>query len=121
MTFLFSIKAAKQPVVLNNLRSGAYGTDSLGAGLKRPHRASAAKCLLHAFSITFLALVLSSCGGGGDSGAPASSPMPANQAQATDEFLTIDDVQRIVTQGIAEAQSRKQAATIAVVDRMGNV
>lgn len=35
--------------------------------------------------------------------------------------LTVADVQRVIAQGVAEAQARSVTATIAVVDRVGNV
>ena len=68
-----------------------------------------------------LPLLLGSCGGGGDSG--SNTPAPSNQiaAPVALDFLTVDDVQRIVVQAVAEANARKQPATIAVVDRVGNV
>ncbi len=70
--------------------------------------------------IALLALtaVLMSCGGGGgldDSGCAG------NCAITTPTFLTIAEVQRIVNQAVQEAQARSAPATIAVVDRVGNV
>ena len=37
------------------------------------------------------------------------------------EHLEVSDVERVLAQGIAEAQARGAAATLAVVDRSGNV
>jgi uncharacterized protein GlcG (DUF336 family) len=37
------------------------------------------------------------------------------------DFLTVEDVQRVIAQASAEATARKAPATIAVVDRVGNV
>ena len=39
----------------------------------------------------------------------------------TGSALAIADVQKVIAQGVAEAQARNVAATIAVVDRVGNV
>lgn len=43
------------------------------------------------------------------------------QAQVATQFLTADDVGRVIAQSAAEAQARGRPATIAVVDRVGNV
>ena len=62
---------------------------------------------------------LHSCGGGsGDN--PVCTGNCAPSAVASD-FLTADDVRRIIAQAAGEAVSRNQRATIAVVDRVGNV
>ncbi len=42
-------------------------------------------------------------------------------AQSTASNLTVADVQQVIAQGVAEAQARGMNATIAVVDRVGNV
>jgi len=62
------------------------------------------------------ALLLASCGGGagGDSGCSGSCTGP-------DSKLAVADVERILAQAIHEAQARGAHATIAVVDRVGNV
>lgn len=67
------------------------------------------------------------CGssGGGQSAAPATVPTPANPTGTTTNNtspnLTISDVNTIVLQAIHEATARGAPATIAVVDRVGNV
>lgn len=82
------------------------------------------------------ALLLSSCGGGGGGGSggggPGSgSPVVPPTPPPTDstalypipaaEALTSSDVQQIIAQATAEARARNRPATIAVVDRVGNV
>ena len=73
---------------------------------------------------------LIACGGGGgssSSSAPAIAPAPAppiGQAAFSvpaQENLTPADVQTIIAQAVAEAQSRNLPAVIAIVDRPGNV
>lgn len=57
------------------------------------------------------------CAGSSRSTSPPCAPncfSPAN-------FLSDTDVQRVIAQGVGEAQARGAAATIAVVDRVGNV
>ncbi|MEQ1801633.1 MAG: heme-binding protein [Gammaproteobacteria bacterium] len=65
------------------------------------------------------------CGGGGGSppaGAEAPGPVPCDGGCATAaSFLTVADVERVIAQGAAEAGARGVPATIAVVDRVGNV
>ena len=65
--------------------------------------------------------LLASCGGGsGNVGTAVCTGSCAPPATATD-FLTVEDVQRVIAQAVAEATARKLPATIAVVDRVGNV
>lgn len=73
------------------------------------------------------ASVLAACGGGGAaissvgaSVSPAGSDCTGNCANAS-TYLTVADVQTIIAQGVAEAAARNASATIAVVDRVGNV
>ena len=80
-----------------------------------------------------IALMLSSCGGGGSGGGntgggntgtpgPAPTPPPtAVYAIPAQEALTVADVQRVIAQAAGEAQARKRPAVIAVTDRVGNV
>lgn len=72
-----------------------------------------------------LALLLGSCGGGTGSapeGAEAPGPLPCDGSCATPATrLGVSDVERIIAQAVAEADARGVAATIAVVDRVGNV
>ncbi|MEO8384666.1 MAG: heme-binding protein [Betaproteobacteria bacterium] len=71
-------------------------------------------------TVTLIAL-LGSCGGGsGDAGTAVCTGICTPPTTVTD-FLTIDDVQRVIAQAASEATARKQPATIAVVDRVGNV
>jgi len=81
-----------------------------------------------ASSIAIAALLMASCGGGGSSGGgtvpPPGPPAPGQTRLFTDpaqEALTAADVQRIIAQGVAEAQARGLPGTFAVVDRVGNV
>ncbi|QIB66133.1 heme-binding protein [Kineobactrum salinum] len=75
------------------------------------------------------AAVLSACGGGGGGGdGSGSSPdtdasdVPCTgQCAGASSFLTAADVGRVVAQGVHQAQALGGAATIAVVDRVGNV
>jgi uncharacterized protein GlcG (DUF336 family) len=71
-------------------------------------------------------ILLAACGGGGGGGgaaAPTPAPStPANQYSIpAQRALTAVDVQRIIAQGVAEAQARSLVGVIAVVDRVGNV
>ena len=76
--------------------------------------------LLTLSTVAMIAL-LGSCGGGsGDVGTAVCTGPCAPPATATD-FLTVEDVQRVIAQAVNEATARKQPATIAVVDRVGNV
>ena len=58
-------------------------------------------------------LLLAACGGGQD----ATAPVPAASAQS----LTTADVEQVISQAVQEAGARNAPATIAVVDRVGNV
>ena len=72
--------------------------------------------------LTLLVFVLTGCGGGsgGDGGPTVAAPPPPVPAAAP-QALTVAEVQRILSQAVLEAQARGAAATIAVVDRSGNV
>ena len=67
-----------------------------------------------------MALGLLSCGGGGGGGV-ANCVDNCNPPAAVADFLTVADVERVIAQAAAEAGARNQRATIAVVDRVGNV
>ncbi len=80
--------------------------------------------------VAALALTLASCGGGSSSPSPTGgtsgpTPTPPSSgrlfADPGAEALTVADVQRIIAQATGEAQARGLPATIAVVDRVGNV
>lgn len=80
--------------------------------------------------IAIAALLTASCGGsggGGGSGAQPPAPTPPPSA-ATPVFqtpqlvgLSVADVQRIIAQGVAEAQAQGQPSGFVVIDRVGNV
>lgn len=61
-----------------------------------------------------LGVLLAGCGAGG--GSAGNAPAPTTQ-----DALSVAEVERIVAQAVAEAQARRVAAHIAVVDRSGNV
>lgn len=76
------------------------------------------------------AAVLTACGGGGED--PAASPVVAGSNPASfadcsgscataNSRLAVSDVEAIIARAVAEAQTRNARATIAVVDRVGNV
>jgi uncharacterized protein GlcG (DUF336 family) len=75
------------------------------------------RLLLVGASLPFLA----TCGGGDGGGAP--SICTGNCAPPADvsDVLTVADVQRVIAQAVGEASARSEKATIAVVDRVGNV
>ena len=78
------------------------------------------------------AIGLAACSGSGNSGsdvgtAPTPAPSP-NSDRGCDgscvtasSFLSQAEVGRIIAQAVAEAQAQNTPATIAVVDRVGNV
>jgi uncharacterized protein GlcG (DUF336 family) len=69
--------------------------------------------------------MLASCGGGSTAGSPAgavdAAPPCDGSCASASTFLTAGDVGRVIAQAVAEATARNQPATIAVVDRVGNV
>ena len=84
--------------------------------------------------ITIAALLLGSCGGGGGGGGgnpppvppPVQTPPPPTAPLGVypvpaQEALTSAEVQQIIAQAAGEASARNLPATIAVVDRVGNV
>ena len=76
---------------------------------------------LLALSAAAMIALLGSCGSGsGDVGTAVCTGSCAPPATVTD-FLTVEDVQRVIAQAASEANARKLPATIAVVDRVGNV
>jgi len=75
-------------------------------------------------AVCLVAGLATSCGGGDGStpGAEGSGTAPCDGSCATAaSLLTTADVETIVAQGVAEAEARGVAATLAVVDRVGNV
>ena len=73
------------------------------------------------FSAVTLIALQGSCGGGGGDVGTAVCPSPCTPPATVTDFLTVEDVQRVIAQAANEATARKQPATIAVVDRVGNV
>jgi uncharacterized protein GlcG (DUF336 family) len=76
-------------------------------------------------TITSLCLSLAACGGGSST---PEAPGVSTDSQSCDgscanasSFLTVADVQDVIARAVAEAQARSKPATIAVVDRVGNV
>lgn len=72
------------------------------------------------------AMLLTSCGQGGggsssSSGSGGSTSGPPYYTVPPPESLSVEDVEKIVAQGVAEAQAENEPATIAVTDRVGNV
>lgn len=75
--------------------------------------------------LPFSAVLLAACSGGSPvtptTGTDNSNPSCNGSCQSTASNLTVADVQRVIAQAVAEAQGRGTNATIAVVDRVGNV
>src|ERR1700676_1246488 len=76
----------------------------------------------------FVAIVLSllaGCSGGCSAVSSAGTSAPSTSCTGScfnaSTFLTVADVQTVIAQGVAEAHARGVNATIAVVDRVGNV
>jgi uncharacterized protein GlcG (DUF336 family) len=79
------------------------------------------------FCTLIVCAMVTACSGGGPAESsvgtgtsPAGVECTGSCANAT-TFLTIADVEQIIAQGVAEASARQVNATIAVVDRVGNV
>jgi hypothetical protein len=70
------------------------------------------------------AALLAACGGGStpvDPATPTLAQECSGSCAGAASFLSVSDVQRVLAQAVAEAQARNARATIAVVDRVGNV
>lgn len=78
-------------------------------------------------TVAALSLLTASCGGGDSGGSSNPNPTPPPTGSrvysdpATSVFLTQANVRTVLGQAVAEAQARGAKATIAVVDRVGNV
>jgi len=74
-------------------------------------------------AVTASLFALVACSGGGDGGGSGSVACQSNcnPPVAATDFLTVDDVQRVIAQAVFEASARGARGTIAVVDRVGNV
>jgi uncharacterized protein GlcG (DUF336 family) len=82
--------------------------------------------ILRALLACLLLISLGACGGGSRPETPGvdTNTPPAGctgNCADTPTALTIGDVENVIAQAVAEAQARNLAATIAVVDRVGNV
>lgn len=85
--------------------------------------------LTMALAVAMSTALLAACGGGSgpdSSGTapPSAPPSPAGctgSCASAQSFLTLADIDTIVRQAAAEAQANNTPATIAVVDRVGNV
>jgi len=75
------------------------------------------------------AFLLTACGGGGSGDTVAveeravGNPAPGGTSTTCGDncFLSSVDVETVIAQAVAEAEARNVSATIAVVDRVGNV
>lgn len=73
--------------------------------------------------------LLAGCGGGGGPDSTGTAPPPATapsqgctgSCATAESRLTVADVNTVIAQAVAEAQAQNLPATIAVVDRVGNV
>jgi uncharacterized protein GlcG (DUF336 family) len=80
------------------------------------------KTLLKRLTAMCFALLLVNCGGsGGDGSTPQVCTNNCAPPAAPTDFLTIADVERVIAQAVHEANAQNAKATIAVVDRVGNV
>ncbi|MGA0838267.1 MAG: heme-binding protein [Pseudomonadales bacterium] len=78
------------------------------------------------FAALIAVLALAGCGGGGGSGSTTGTSQPpsggcSGSCADTSTLLTVAEVERVLAQGVAEAKARDVRATLAVVDRVGNV
>ena len=75
-------------------------------------------------AMSFAAALLAACGGGNTPADPAAAPLAqecSGSCANAASNLRVADVQRVIAQAVAESQARNARATIAVVDRVGNV
>jgi uncharacterized protein GlcG (DUF336 family) len=84
---------------------------------------------VHGLALGVAIGILSGCGGGSGPDSTGSAPPPASapaqgctgSCNTATSLLTVADVQTVIAQAVAEAQANSLPATIAVVDRVGNV
>lgn len=108
-------------------RQGRHGSDVHSEVY--PEEESMARRHAAALLATLIVAALSGCGGGGgQSSTGTSAPPSANgdrgctgSCVSADSKLTVADVETVLAQAVAEAQAQATPATIAVVDRVGNV
>ncbi|WP_422240883.1 heme-binding protein, partial [Dokdonella sp.] len=75
--------------------------------------------------------MLFACGGGSNTGSDVGTNpgTPAGNGDSgcagscanANSFLTVDDIQKVIAQAVAEAQAQSKPATITVIDRVGNL
>jgi len=77
------------------------------------------------FATLLFGAVVAGCSGGSGGGDATGVDQPAANCQGScadaSSFLSAVEVEQVIAQGVAEAQGRNVNATIAVVDRVGNV
>lgn len=84
---------------------------------------------LRSVSLGICVGLLAGCGGGGGASTEGTAPPPSTgpsqgctgSCSSADSLLTAADVETVIAQAVAEAQANATPATIAVVDRVGNV
>lgn len=83
---------------------------------------------MHGLALGIAIALLAGCGGGSGrsttgTAPPATAPSEGctGSCAGADSRLTVADVQTVIAQAVAEAQANNLPATIAVVDRVGNV
>ena len=75
-------------------------------------------------TIVIAAMLVSACGGGGATSAvtapqpPTPQPVTAVFQTPQQENLTVADIQRIISQGVGEAQAQGQPSGFVVIDRV---
>ena len=79
-----------------------------------------------AAALAVCATLIAACGGGGETPSPGIDPATpvvgcSGDCANTPTSLAASDVENVIARAVAEAQARGTAATVAVVDRVGNV
>ncbi len=102
----------------------------MGSCYEESHSAGGGARMRRLWLTVLSAVLVTSCGGGSDSSSAtvngsATSPSGAVACDGScanaNSFLSTSDVESVIARGVAEAQARGVKATIAVVDRVGNV
>ena len=102
----------------------------MGSCYEESHSAGGGARMRRLWLTALSAVLVTSCGGGSDSSSAtvngsATSPSGAVACDGScanaNSFLSTSDVESVIARGVAEAQARGVKATIAVVDRVGNV
>lgn len=102
----------------------------MGSCHEESHSAGGGTRMRRLWLTALSAVLVTSCGGGSDSSSAtvngsAASPSGAVACDGScanaNSFLSASDVESVIARGVAEAQARGVKATIAVVDRVGNV